>query len=277
VTVSDLRIPFHFAGSPGGYGRAVVRNASTRLGSGRAVGHLVAEWGFETRVNGSARFANVPLAAISSSLGNSSFFGSGRLTGDLDISGRNVRSVNDLDGRLVAVLNQATPREIPLLQQAVPVLNPLGLVKPFDSGDIRATLSRGVVRVERLALANPAAQIFGTGTVTTGGLVNLDVVAHTGTIGPDSRALGLFGAGLPVVGPIPIGLISDVTAFLSNRTLRFTITGTTANPVVRLKVGALLADEAVRFFLSRYVAPTTAALALGLGAEFGWINGNNNK
>jgi hypothetical protein len=245
-----------------------------QAGSGRATANVTVDWGVETRVDGLIRFTDVPLAAVVPSLGESRFFGNGRITGRFDISGRGVRSAEDLTGTLLATLDQTSVRELPLLRQATPFLNPSGLVKPFNAGDVRATLSRGIFRVERLALANPGAQLFATGTVTTTGRVDLDVVAHTGTIGPDAGGLRLFVRRLPLLGPIPIGLIRDVSDFLSNRTIRLTITGTTDNPVVRVNVGALLAEEAVRFFLSRYVVPGDVGVALGLGSAFGSMDRN---
>ena len=126
-------------------------------------------------------------------------------------------------------------------------------------------------RVQRLALASPTAQLFAEGTVATNGRVDLNVVAHTGTIGPDVRGLRLFGLRLPAFGPIPISLIRDVSDFLSNRTIRLTITGTTNRPIVRVNVGALLTDQAVRFFLSRYVVPAEAASVSGARSGV-WIN-----
>jgi hypothetical protein len=268
VQVSDLRVPFEVAMSPGGYGRLAIREAAGRAGTGRARAELTADWGYSTRLDGRILFSDVPLRTISPAIGESGLFGNGRITGRFDIGGQNVRSADDLTGTLVATLNNTSVREIPVLQETVRFLNPSGLVKPFQSGDLRATLRNGVFNVQRLALANPAAQLFAAGTVSTSGRVDLDVVAHTGVIGPDVPGLRLFGLRLPVFGPIPITLIRDVTDFLSNRTIRMTITGTTSNPIVRVNVGALLREEAVRFFLTRYLPMDTAA-ALGFGAGFG--------
>jgi hypothetical protein len=67
---------------------------------------------------------------------------------------------------------------------------------------------------------------------------------------------------------VPVALIQDVTQFLSNKTVRLTITGTVAAPAVRVNTGALLREEAVRFFLSRYVLPAElggGSAALGAG------------
>ena len=85
------------------------------------------------------------------------------------------------------------------------------------------------------------------------------MVAHTGLLGPESPAARLFGLKLPAVGPIPLTVIQNVSDFLSNRTVRLTITGTTNNPIVRVNVGALLSEEAVRFLLGKYVLPADTA------------------
>lgn len=272
VEVTEFRVPFDFATAPGGYGRLTVRGASTRAGLGRATADLSVEWGAGVRVNGQARLIDVPVAALAPGLGESALFGNGRVTGRFDLSGTNVRSSADLTGTLVAALSNTSVREVPLLQQTVPYLNTLGLTRPFQSGDVRGTLRGGIFRVQRLALANPSAQVFADGTVTTAGRLDLHVVAHTGTIGPQARGLRLLLTRLPIAGPVPIGLIKDVSDFLQNRTIRLTITGTTAAPVVRVNAGALLADEAVRFFLSRYV-PVDVAAVLGLGSAGAAVGG----
>lgn len=271
VQVTDLLIPFEFATSPGGLGQFVVHEASVSAGSGRARGEVAINWGLTTQVKGQIRFTELPIRAISSELGENALIGNGRITGRFDLSGTSMRSVNDLTGTLVATLNNTSVNEIPILRQATPFLNPAGLVKPFQSGDVRANLRNGVFHIQRLALANPAAQLFAEGTINTSGLIDLNVVAHTGTIGPESRALRLFGLRLPAVGPIPLTLIRDVSDFLSNRTVRLTITGTTSNPVVRVNVGALLSEQAVRFLLNRYL-PAGVAGAAGLGTGFGSMN-----
>lgn len=275
VAVNDLRVPFDYNTAPGGYGRLAVREASTRAGTGRATANLTVEWGGGVRVDGQARFISVPLAAVAPSLGENSYLGNGHLTGRFDLSGTNVRSAADLTGNLVAALTNTSVKEVPLIQEALPYLNPLGLTKPFQTGDVRGTLRGGVFRVQRLALANPSAQLFAEGTITTAGRLDLNVTAHTGQIGPEARGLRLLALRLPLYGPIPIGLIKDVTDFLSNRTVRLTITGTTAAPVVRINARALLADEAVRFFLTRYVVPGDLAGVLGVGSAAGAIGGSS--
>ena len=268
VAVADLRIPFDWSIGAGGFGRFVIREATVNTGTGKMEAKLTYEWGLGARVDGQVRFVNVPLRTIVPELGTFSLLGNGRITGRFDLNGTNLRSWNDLNGSLVATLTQTSAKEIPILQQAIPFLNPTGLVQPFQSGDIRGTLSRGVFRVERLALVNAGGQIFAEGTITMAGRIDAAVVAHTGMAGPVAGAFQLFGA-VPTIGPIPVGLILDVSEFLANRTIRLNITGTVKNPVVRVNTAALLSEEAVRFFLARYVVPAGAAGALGLGLESG--------
>jgi hypothetical protein len=267
VPVTDLHLPFEFAQLSGGYGELTVREASVSAGSGRARAELTANWGAETRLQGQIRFLDVPVKALSPQLAESGLHG--RLTGRFDLSGANVRSAADVTGTLVAALNNTSVTEVPILRQATPFLNPIGLVKPFQSGDVRGTLSGGVFRVERLALANPGAQLYADGTVSTSGRVDLNVVAHTGSLGPEAPGLRLLGVSLPAFGPLPLTFIQTVSDFFSNRTVRLTITGTTDNPVVRVNVAALLSEEAIRFLLAKYVVPAEAAGALGLGYGFG--------
>jgi hypothetical protein len=262
-----LRVPFELTAGAAG-GRVTVREATALAGSGRTTGAVTVDWGVGpgVQVAGRVQLFNVPVAALAPALGENAFVGTGRVTGRFDVSGQNVRSAADLKGSLVAVLNGTSVQEVPLLRQAVPYLNPLGAGKAFQTGDVRATLGGGVLRIQRLALANPTAQVFADGSVTlANGRLDLDVVAHTGQFGPDVRALRLLGLRLPAFGPVPLTVIQDVTQFLSNRTVRLTIGGTAANPAVRVNAGALLRDEAVRFFVTRYVLP--AGVAGGIWAD----------
>jgi uncharacterized protein involved in outer membrane biogenesis len=266
VAVTGLRVPFEFATTSYGYGRFSVREASVHAGNGRARGQFTINWGYTARVDGQILFNNVPIRTLAPGLGENALVGNGRITGRFDLHGSNVRSVDDLTGTLLARLNNTSVKEVPILQQAAPFLNAYQLTRPFDSGDVRGVLRQGVFHVQRLALANPGAQIFAEGTIRTSGQIDLDVVAHTGTIGPQVRALRLFGLRIPAFGPLPLTLLRDVSDFLSNRTIRMTITGSVDNPIVRVNARALLTEQAVRFFLARYVLPADVAGAIGLGA-----------
>ncbi len=261
LAVSGLRVPFDWVGAAGGYGTLTVREATSQAGQGRLTGNVTYNWGSSDRLDGRVQFHDVKLQSV---IGSSSVFGNGRITGRFDIAGTNIRSENDLTGTLVGTLNQTSVREIPVLQTITPYLNVSGLTAPFQSGDVRGRLGNGLFRLERLALQNASAQFFADGTVTlAGGRLDLGVVANTGQVGAGARGLRLLGLRIPAIGPVPIGLIQDVSAFVSNRTVRLTVTGTSSNPVVRVNTRALLTEEAVRFLVSRYIPSAGAAVGIG--------------
>ena len=248
LDVSGLRLPVEFDLTGGG--RVGVRNATTTVGEGRADVDLSYDLAAGGRLAGQVRFRDVRVSRLG---GPQALFGSGRLTGRFDVSGETVRSANDITGRLVATVQQASVREIPVLNVVAPFLNPRALARPFDTGDIQGRLRGGVFRLERLALSNDQADVFADGTITLQKRLDLHVVARTGNLGGSVSLLRAFGARIPALGPIPVGLILDVSEFLSNRTVRLNVTGTTDQPVVRVNTSALLAEEAVRFFLGRYL------------------------
>lgn len=279
IAAHELRVPFDFATAPGGYGRFTVRDIAAQAGGGAVQGGVTYEWGGEGRLSGRITFSNLRLQSLSPGLGESGLFGNGRVNGRLDLSGTNVRSINDVSGSLVATFNQTSVREIPLLNSITPFLSTnVLLLQPFQSGDIQGRLGGGIFRVNRLALSSPTSQLFAEGTITLAGRrLDLNVVAHTGQIGPQVRGLRLLGLRLPAFGPIPITLIRDVSDFLSNRTIRLTVGGTLDAPSVRVNTAALLGDEAVRFFLSRYVLPADAAGVLGVGSGVGGLVGGTTS
>ena len=204
VNVNDLLIPFHWATLPGGYGQLKVRDAKMNAGTGIAEGNLTLLWGVETTVDGLVKVTNVPVRTLVPHLGDYGLIGNGRITGRFEVGGRNVHSVDDLTGRLIATLGNTSPREIPIIQQTVPFLNTLGLVKPFDRGDIRASLSRGIVRVQRLALYSPSAQLFR-------GRQHFDVRSSGHERNRPHRHHRSGGAGFPVAGVATPGSWPDPT------------------------------------------------------------------
>jgi hypothetical protein len=276
VAVSGLRVPFHWATAPGGSGRLAIRDASVHAGTGTATANLTMHWGSTAHVEGQVKLVNVPLRTLAPSIGEFALLGNGRVTGRFDLSGSNVQSLDDLNGTILATLGNASPREVPIIRKAVPFLNPAGLVRPFETGDVRATLSRGVFRIQRLALVSPTAQLFAEGDVTLAGRVDLNVIAHVGAIGPEAHAFRALALRVPALGPIPVGLIRDLGELLTSITVRLSITGTVSDPQVKVRVGAQVTEELARFFLSRYV-PADVSGVLGVGSGLGAISGSGRK
>jgi hypothetical protein len=126
-------------------------------------------------------------------------------------------------------------------------------------------LAGGVFRIQRLTLAGDIARIFAEGTITLQHQrLNLDVIANTKQLGLDPNALRLLGLTIPVAGPIPIGLISQASTYLSNRTIQLHVGGTIAAPSVQVNTARLLSEAAVRFFLNQSPIPIPSVSGAGI-------------
>src|SRR5207253_3200283 len=158
--------------------------------------------------------------------------------------GENVRSMEDVTATLDASFKQAQPLQLPVLDVVARYVAPGQSTMTFQNGDIRATLSRGVVRIKPLTMSGSSLQMIVEGTVNLSGRIDLDVTASSGALGLGTAALGLR---VPAVGPIPAGTLTQASALLAARTVHLRVTGTVRNPSVQVDTGRLLTEEAVRF------------------------------
>jgi uncharacterized protein involved in outer membrane biogenesis len=253
--LTDLRLPFDWDyDAPSGFGRLAVRDAGAQASLGRATGRMTLMFGGVNRLDGSIQFSDLDLRAFLTQFTTYGSYGAGRITGRFDFGGNDVRSVNDVSGTMTARITQAQALQLPVLRQLVPFLGPAASgATTFNQGDLRANLARGIVRVQRLALSSSAVQLFADGTVTIEQKrLALDIVARTGPLGgPNPSVLQALGMRIPAVGPIPVGLLLEVSQMLSHLTVKVHISGTIANPTVRVNPVPLMSQEAVLFLVGR--------------------------
>jgi hypothetical protein len=257
VEVSDWRLPVDFAYAPRhGQGQVNVHDTTAQAAAGRLAGRASWSWGLGNRLEGSLHFFDLQLRPLLRQAADLSQSGSGRITGRVDFSGADMASVNDLRATLDATLQQTQAMSFPVLAQLVPFLGPGSSGSAmFTSGDLKARLAGGTVRVQRLSLQGSLLQLWVEGTVTLQGRLGLDVTASTGVrVTPGLlRALGLR---LPLtVGPIPIGLLTQASTMLSAQLLHLRVGGTVRSPIIQVEPVSLLTQEALLFFLSRTAPP----------------------
>jgi hypothetical protein len=256
LEVAEWRLPLDFVLTLAqGTGRLDVHESHAQVGQGRAVGQAHLRWGDAPRLNGSLRFFNADLRTLLRSYNEVNSYAAGRVTGRLDFAASNLRSVEDLTATLDATLSEAQALQLPVLLQLVPFVAPGRATTTFQSGDLHARLSNGVVRVQRLSLTSPLLQLLVVGTITTQGRLDLDATGRTGTLGVSPAALRVLGLRIPAAGPIPLAVIAQATSYLSNRLVHVRVTGTVRNPSVRVEPLVLLTEEAVRFFLGQAGVP----------------------
>ncbi len=260
LTATDVRVPFTFTTSAGG-SQLVIRDANGMIGNGRVTAQLESDWGAGGHLRGQVRFTNVHLGNVITELKQSNYFGNARVTGRIDISGENVLSAEDVTATVFANIAQASVRELPVLDRITPFVSPAALLKPFDAGEIRGRLSRGIFRIERLTLANATADLYADGTVGIDGRLALSVIVRTGQIGVNDTVLRQTGLQLArLATPLPIQVIGQISSILSNRTIRLAVTGTVSSPQTRVNAAALFTEETIRYFLRQSIFGTVAPL-----------------
>lgn len=250
----DLNIPANWEYDPVGMKRLSFTEARAQAGLGRVTARASIDYDSAIRLSGDLRFIEVELRNLLRGLGEGQQFGAGRASGRIEFEAAQLRSLNDLTATVQARLPQFQALQFPVLRAIAPYL-PLGQTPntAYREGEFKANLAKGVLRVQKLALQGTNANLFIDGTVTTQGRLGLNVVATTGQIGPPEGVLGLLRLRLPNVGPVPIGLIQDVTQLLSNRSVHLRIAGTVQTPTITVEPLPLLTEEAVRFFLRQLV------------------------
>ena len=238
-----------------------MRDATGQLSRGRLGGQATLNWGEERVLNGIARFVNVDLRQFLSQFTEQSQLASGLATGRVTFGGRGLAGPEDYTATVEANLAEAQAFQLPVLRQIAPFVVPgQSANTTFRSGDLRATLARGIFTVQRLALVGNYARVFIDGTVTLSERLNLNVVANTRQVGIDPALLRIAGFSTLPAGPLPLATINRASNYLSNRTIRLRVGGTIRSPTIQVNVGPLLTEEAVRFFVGQTNLPIPAAV-----------------
>jgi hypothetical protein len=241
VEVAQWDVPLRWTFDPSqGSGTLNAHDGNATVAQGRATTELNAVWGDGLRLDGKLQFVGVDLRQALPA----AKLGTGRVTGKLEVSGENVRDLNDLRGTLSATLQQAQALETPVLRPIAPLLG-LKTTATFQTGELRARLGRGIVYVERFTLLEGPVQLFGQGNVTLGGRVNLDVTVNSGKLTNIAAALGWR---VPQTGSIAAEMLRKATAALSPRLLHIRIGGTFHEPSVQAVPLPELTEQGLRFF-----------------------------
>jgi hypothetical protein len=249
---SNARIPIDADWHPrSGRIRLQIPTVAISLAGGRMTGRLTAQRTAGWMLDAAFRFYRVDFVTLARQLGGASQYGSGRLTGTLTLTGRNMRSIDDLRGALIADLEDTQAGNMPVLSDLRGIVPGMSSgATHFNEGRIEARLARGVVTVQRLTLASSQLDIYITGTVGLLGRLNLEAVVYTGQQENPLLAQFLLQRISEVAAP-PVALLASANELLSNRVIRLHITGTINRPVIRVRPLEILREEILRYFLRR--------------------------
>jgi hypothetical protein len=258
VEVSEWRLPVQFSVAlRRGDLELTVNDMHAVVAHGRAMGRgAFTQAAGSGRLEGNIRFHDLDMRALVAASGEGNAFGGGRVAGRIDLGGSDIRSADDVTATISATLSQTQALQLPVLKQLTPYLRPGMSASSFQSGQLEARLSRGSVRIQKLTLEGRLLQMIVEGTISLQGRIDLEVTARTDNIAFLPPGLRLLGLRLPAAGVLPVGLITEASLLLANRTVHLRVTGTLRSPVIQVEPIRLLTQEAVRYFLTRALFPT---------------------
>ncbi|HEY7313884.1 MAG TPA: YdbH domain-containing protein [Gemmataceae bacterium] len=255
--VTEWRIPMTFSFSPTqGAGELTVRDSVAQIAQGRARFDATLNWGNGLRLAGTLLFYQVDLRTLLRHSPELASYASGRVSGRIDLSGSEMRSLNDLRAIVQAKLQQAQALQLPVLRQITPYLRPGVSSAAFQSGQLKGRLANGIFTVQHLTLIGNLLQLIVEGTVALTGRLDLDVTAQTGLFCLNPNQRNSVRSRIPLIGAIPRLLLFEASSLLATQVVHLKITGTVGSPSVRVEPLLTLTEDAVRFFFGRLLAPS---------------------
>ncbi|MEM6470979.1 MAG: AsmA-like C-terminal region-containing protein [Planctomycetota bacterium] len=192
---------------------------------------------------------------LSQSIGSSTI-GRGDLTGDLMLSGRNIRSSRDLKGRFRFSLGGTDATAVPGLSTAEALLGVGALPGTrFAGGEAVGQISKNQIRFQDLRLASDRIGMRAEGSVSIDSKrVDLRAELSTGNFQGQDVLLNLAGLD-GLLTATPIGQINRIA---SDRTLILDVVGPARDPIIKLLPAETLRANARRFALQEALGVAAA-------------------
>jgi hypothetical protein len=261
VPVSDLRLPIDWVAVPArGWSQVRIRDATATAAGGPLTGSLSADYfsDLPPKLSGAVQFRNVNLSSAFREAGQ--VIGNLPLSGKLDFGADQYRGPETLTANLRANLGQSQPLALPVLSALVPYLGyGRDSSTTITEGELNAVLGNGVWRVQRLSLTGSSLDLYSEGTVTTGGRLNLTVVAGSRNRPGQSllqrfTPLSAVAAATPNR-PLDRAILADLASSIGSYVVYMEVGGTVDSPIVRVNPLRTLTEGAARFFLLRFFTP----------------------
>ena len=257
LPIDELRVPAQVTMAPGsGAGTVRVRGWSARISSGQVRGDAEIRLGSSRAFKAKANLTGVDVEPIARAAGGGGPRNlSGRISGLVEVQGPDPARLDRLRGKLDLDLYDATLFEIPVFRELGRFVGSAGR-GVFERGDLRATIANGQINVEELSLDGQAIQLHAFGTVGFNQELDLAVLVNTADLVPQSgQALLVLIPGLGEAIGAGGRAISQVASFLSDRLLKFHVTGTLSNPHVAIDPAIAVTETAAGFFAATLRLP----------------------
>ncbi|HWE37178.1 MAG TPA: AsmA-like C-terminal region-containing protein [Isosphaeraceae bacterium] len=248
IPLARLEVPATLDYAPDvGSGTLRIPRWSARVAGGRAWGTGLLRLGADSRHAGTIEFAALDLETLARAAAFPGSRASGKLNGKISWTGKDPSRFRQLRGVVDLDLDDAELFEMPVLRQIGQFLG-ASQSGVFNDGDLHGVLDDDRLIVEDCTLAGRLVQLHATGTVGFDGRLDLMVVVNTSQIITETgQALLNLIPGLRRQGRRP-EVLDRFGGFLSNRLLKFRVTGTVSHPSVNADPTVLVTEGAVNFF-----------------------------
>ncbi len=203
----------------------------------------------------------VDFGGVIAAMSPRSNFAHGRITGNLTLGGKGIRSVNDLAGRFDARLEATQAAAIPGLLKADQYLGLISLSGvQFDEGYLKGLIAGGAAKIDELWLRSTRVRFWAEGFIRlSDARMNLAVVLSTNGFAQANAPLLTFATQLGIQNALPVTTLLEINRLLNNRTIHFDFYGPLTDPRVRLKPLAILREEAAQFLIRELLLTASAA------------------
>lgn len=192
--------------------------------------------------------------------GTSSVIGTGTFHGELGIRADHLRGPQDLQGRLQLQFADADAQTLPLADSLARFVPLLGYASTqFDRGTLVGDISRGALRIQKLALTGKQLAVVGDGSVgLTSGRLDLQLVVQTGG-GIGRQVASAYLAEIAADAAAPLALLLEINRVVANRAVFLKVGGTSSKPVIQPQAARILGRILLQSLLEQAL-PVSAAL-----------------
>lgn len=252
VANQSMKLPVRFRFEPNQRKvRIEMPRTRFRAFQGNVNGSASLDIGSRVRLESKLELSNIDSQTLIRSLTGYTNSGSGKLSGRLEISGKNIRSEKDLSGAFRGKLTQSTALAFPLLDQLSGFLGNSTSLRndQFNSDSIDLALSKGRINIRQFRLQNRLASIAVTGDAWLDGRLDMEVAARIERLDQPTLIDQLAGSPLARISSPEVAFFAQAAEFLSERIVFVDVGGTARRPQLRLNPGKQLKEEAIRYFL----------------------------
>ncbi|MGI9473293.1 MAG: AsmA-like C-terminal region-containing protein [Rubripirellula sp.] len=175
----------------------------------------------------------------------------GRVSGELTLGGRGIRSLQDLNGRFDAKLGTTQAAAIPGLVQADQFLGLITLSgSQFKEGRAKGVVGAGQATIDQFELSSDRTKVWSQGKIRLDNLrMDMEVIISTGNFRLGDQQLVAFAGQLAMQSVFPLTTLVEVNRILRDRTIYLDVSGSLADPRLRLKPLEIIREEALQFLI----------------------------